>query len=295
MNRAFLALPGSVGLIVLALACPVAAQNLLTNNPGFEANTGYYTPGWGWPDGSPDALRGWVITLDPTGDGYAGAATNQFPQDLEGTHFGYIYSGTGSAGLLETAPAARAPVEAGTTYTCWFLARGDSPSGQALATASLIWYVNRNNDTTNGDPVTLDLILPIRLSTEDPMSTFHITAVAPNGAHYAGVRIARPENNYDPIILDDFVIMAEPTQVSLSIMKNTSHAMLAWPRGLGQHLEENSDPTVTTAWQQVNQPVKGIGATNHTDYPLTEDVRFFRLGGPNAAKKVTNSITAPGS
>jgi len=281
MNRFILTLPGSVGLIVLALALPVTAQNLLTNNTGFEANTAYYTPGWGWPDGSSNALPGWVITLDSSGDGYAGAATNQSPQDLEGTHFGYIYSGTGSAGSLETAPDSRAPVEAGTTYTCWFLARGDSPTGEALATASLIWYVNQNNDITKGDPATLDLILPIRLATEDPMSTFHITAVAPNGAHYAGVRIARPENNYDPIILDDFVIMAEPAQVSLAIMKNTTHSMLAWPRGLGQHLEENSNPAITTGWHKVNQPVKGIGATNYTDYPLTNDVRFFRLAVPN--------------
>jgi hypothetical protein len=295
MNRAFFALPGSVGVIVLALARPAIAQNLLTNNAGFEANTGYYTPGWGWPDGSPDALPGWVITLDPSGDGYAGAAANQSPQDLEGTHFGYIYSGTGSAGFLETAPEFRAPVEAGTTYTCWFLARGDSPSGEALATASLIWYVNQNNGSTSGDPATLDLILPIRLSTEDPMSTFHITAVAPNGAHYAGVRLSRPENNYDPIIVDDFVIMAEPTQVSLSIMKNTTHAMLAWPRGLGQHLEENSNPAITTDWHKVSKPVKGVGATNYADYPLTEDVRFFRLSGPNDSKKLGNSVTAPGS
>jgi hypothetical protein len=280
MNRAILTLPGCVGLIALVVAHPVTAQNLLTNNAGFEANTGYYTPGWGWPDGSPDALPGWVITLDPTGDGYAGAATNQLPQDLEGTHFGYIYSGTGSAGFLETTPDSRAPIEAGTTYTCWFLARGDSPSGEALATASLIWYVNQNNDTTSGDPATLDLILPIRLSTEDPMSTYHITAVAPNGAHYAGVRIARPGNNYDPIIVDDFVIMAEPTRVSVSLSKNSNRAVLAWPRGLGQHLEENSNPAVTSAWHKVNQPIRGIGATNVTDYPLTEDVRFFRVAVP---------------
>ena len=32
-------------IFLLALAAP--AQNLLTNNPGFEANAGYYTPGWG--------------------------------------------------------------------------------------------------------------------------------------------------------------------------------------------------------------------------------------------------------
>lgn len=281
MNRTIRVLPGSVGLAALALALSAPAQNLLTDNAGFEANTAYYTPGWGWPDGAPDALPGWVITLDPAGDGYAGAATNQSPQDLEGTHFGYIYSGTGTAGFLETAPASRAPVEAGTTYTLWFLARGDSPWNEALATASLIWYVNQNSDTTKGDPATLDLTLPARLSTEDPMQAFHITAAAPQAAHYAAVRIARPVNNYDPILVDDFVIMAEPAQVSLSIKKQTSHAVLAWPRDLKHQLEENSNPALPGGWHQVNKPVKGIGPTNYVDYPLTDNARFFRLAAPN--------------
>jgi hypothetical protein len=90
-------------------------QNLLTNNAGFEANIGYYTPYWGYPLGAPDALPGWRINLDPTADGYAGAANDQSPQDLERTNFGYVYSGSGSFGWLETSPESRAPVDAGTT------------------------------------------------------------------------------------------------------------------------------------------------------------------------------------
>jgi hypothetical protein len=104
---------GSLILAALPLLPSARAQNLLTNNAGFEANTAYYTPDWGWPEGSPDALPGWVITLDPTGDGYAGAANNQTPDDLEGTNFAYIYSGTGSSGVLETAPDSRAAVQPG--------------------------------------------------------------------------------------------------------------------------------------------------------------------------------------
>jgi hypothetical protein len=279
MNRFILAFSGSLGLAALALVPSAPAQNLLADNAGFEANTAYYTPGWGWPDGSPDALPGWVITLDPTGDGYAGAGTNQSPQDLEGTHFGYIYSGTGSAGLIETAPASRCPVQVDTTYALWFLARGDSQWGEALATVSLVWYANQNNDTTKGETA-LDLVLPARVSTEDPMQTFHITAVAPQGAHYAGVRVTRPANNYDSLLVDDFVIMAEPTQVSLSINKETPHAELSWPRSHKHHLEENSDPAITSGWHKVNKPVKGIGATNYVDYALTENARFFRLAAP---------------
>ena len=188
MNRSILALAGFLGLAVLAAAPSAPAQNLLTDNAGFEANTGYYTPGWGWPDGSPDALPGWVITLDPSGDGYAGAETNQSPQNLEGTHFGYIYSGTGTPGLLATAPASRCPIQADTTYTLWFLARNDSPWGEVLATVSLVWYPNQANDNDK-EEVTLDLILPARLSTEDPMQTFHITARgSPGSTLRRGVR-----------------------------------------------------------------------------------------------------------
>jgi hypothetical protein len=271
----------AVVLAALALARPAFSQNLLTNNPGFEANTDYYTPGGGWPQGSPDALPGWMITLDAAGDGYAGAANNQSPQDLEGTHFGYIYSGSGSSGLLETAPSSRAPVEAGTTYTLWFLARGDADWGSASASISLVWYVNQNNDVTQGDPATLDLTLPMRLSTSDPMQAFHISAEAPNGAHYAGVRIARPAYNYDPIVVDDFVIMAEPSAIPLSITKKPVEVGLSWPRSLKHKLEETSTLANTNSWHEANKPVKGIGATNYVDYPLADPPRFFRLAAPN--------------
>lgn len=280
MSRSVLVLSGSLALAALAVAPSALAQNLLTDNAGFEANTAYYTPGWGWPDGSPDVLPGWIITLDADGDGYAGAGTNQSPQDLQGTHFGYLYSGTGAPGLLETAPASRCPVEADMTYTLWFLARGDSSWGEALATVSLVWYPNQDNDNDKGE-APLELTLPVRFSTNDPMQTFHISAVAPSGAHYAGVRVTRPADNYDPLLVDDFVIMAEPAQVSLSIKKETSHAVLSWPRNLKHQLEENSNPAITSGWNQVNKPVKGIGATNYVDYPLTERARFFRLVAPD--------------
>jgi hypothetical protein len=277
MNRDILGLAPIAAAAVLLLAPSAPAQNLLTNNTGFEANTAYYAPGWGYPDGSPDALPGWLITLDPASDGYSGAATNQSPQDLEGTHFGYIYSGSGSAGFLETAPGSRASVEAGTSYTLWFLARGDSPWGEALATVSLIWYANNDNDTTKGDPAALDLTLPIRLSQEDPMQPFHITAVAPQAAHYAAVRVTRPAYNYDPMVVDDFVIMAEPTDISLSIKKHGQGVMLYWPRDLRHHLEETTNAAALTGWRSVDKPVRGVGATNHLDYDLTETPRFFRL------------------
>jgi hypothetical protein len=277
--RIILTLSGSVGVAALALVPSVPAQNLLADNAGFEANTAYYTPGWGWPQGAPDVLPGWVITLDTTGDGYAGAASNQSPQDLEGTHFGYLYSGTGSAGLLETAAASRAPIDAGTTYTLWLLARGDSPSGEAFATVSLVWYANQNNNNPKGENA-MNLTLPARIATEDPMQSFYLTAVAPSGAHYAGVRVTRPANDYNPLLLDDFVIMAEPGQVSLSIKNAGPHATLSWPRELKHALQENLDPVISSGWRKVSKPVKGIGATN-VDLTLTNYDRFFRLAPAN--------------
>jgi hypothetical protein len=279
MNRSALALSSLLSLAALAAAPSARAQNLLTDNAGFEANTAYYTPGWGWPDGSPDVLPGWIITLDTNADGYAGANNNQSPQGLEGTNFGYIYSGSGTSGLLETAPASRCPVEADTTYTLWFLARGDSPWAEADATVSLVWYPNQNNDTTKGE-ADLDLALPARVSTDDPMQTFYISAVAPSGAHYAGVRVTRPAYDYNPLIVDDFVIMAEPAQVSLTIKKDSSHAKLSWSRDLKHQLEENTNPAISNGWTKVNKPTQGIGATNYVDYPLTEGARFFRLAVP---------------
>jgi hypothetical protein len=279
MNRSILMLAGALAIDLLVLAPAVHGQNLLTTNDGFEANIAYYTPGWGYPDGSADVLPGWVITLDTNVDGYAGSANNQSPQGLEGTNFAYIYSGSGSSGLLETAPGSRAPVDAGTTYILWFLARGDASWSETLATVSLVWYANQANDSDRGE-VSLDLTLPVRSSTDDPMLTFNITAVAPQGAHYAGVRVIRPPYDYAPLMVDDVVIMAEPLQASLSIKKQTSQAVLSWPRSLKHQLEQTTDPAAATGWTKVNKPVKGIGATNYVDYPLTETARFFRLAAP---------------
>ena len=138
-------------LVLASAATPLEAQNLLTNNAGFEAGFGYYPPGW-------------VITLDATGDGYAGAAANQAPLDLEGTHFGYIYSGTGSSGVLATAADSRAPVEKDRVYTLWFLTRADVSWSEAAMTVSLVWYPNQNNNVTVGQ-TNLDLTLPARLTT----------------------------------------------------------------------------------------------------------------------------------
>ena len=281
MSRPILTLPVSLTLAALALLPSASAQNLLTTNPGFEANTDYYAPGWGWPQGSRDVLPGWVITLDPNGDGYAGAADNQLPQDLEGTHFGYIYSGTGAAGRLETAPDSLAPVERATTYTLWFQARGDASWSESLATVSLVWYANQSHTNTVGNPTNLDLTLPARVAPTDPMQPFHITAAAPSGAHFAGVRVTRPADNYAPVILDDFVIMAEPAAVSLSIKKQGSDAMLSWPRNLKHFLEERSSLSITGDWHAAGKSPKGTGATNYVDYPLTETGRFFRLAAPN--------------
>ena len=267
----------------LALVPSARAQNLLTDNPGFEENIAYYTPGWGWPTGSPDILPGWIITLDLNGDGGAGADINQMPQDLEGTHFGYIYSGTvysgmGAVGLLETAPASRAPIDGGTAYTLWFLARGDV-WGEALVTVSLVWYANQSNNQDKGQ-ADLDLTLPERLSTDDPMQAFHSTAVAPQGAHYAGVRVTRPAYDYASVLVDDFVIMAEPAQVSLSIKKTGSHAKLWWPRSSKYQLQQSSNPADAGGWSNVNKLPKGIGASNYLDYSLDENPLYFRLVAP---------------
>jgi hypothetical protein len=277
MNRSLPTRLVRLTLTALAMYSSANAQNLLTNNAGFEANTGYYTPAWGFPQGSPDVLPGWIISLDLTGDGYAGAASNQLPQDLEGTHFGYIYSGSGTSGFLETAPDSRAAVQAGNTYTLWFLSRGDASWSEASATVSLIWHPNNNNGATVGNPTNLNLVLPIRLSTNDPMQMFHLTAEAPPGAHYASVRVIRPPYDFAPVIIDDFVIMAEAAEVSLSIRQQGPNAKLSWPRSLRYRLEASSDLTKSNAWSAVERPPKGIGATNHHEYPLTEAPRFFRL------------------
>jgi hypothetical protein len=282
MNCRLRFLPLALGWTVLTLLPATRGQNLLTNNPSFEANTAYYTPGWGWPQGAPDALPGWVITLDPTGDGYAGAADNQSPQGLDGTHFGYLYSGTGSSGLLETAPESRAPVAAGATYTLWLLARGDAAGSDALATVSLVWYPNQNNSTTVGTTASLDLQLPARQATTDPLISFHLSAPAPQGAHFAGVRISRPPYDYAPLIFDDVVIMAEPTEVALSVKQAGHHVVLVWPRDLKHALEQNTGVGTgfDQAWQKVNLGVTSVGAFNHASYPMTNNLTVFRLATP---------------
>ena len=257
------------------------AQNLLTNNAGFEATTGYYSPNWGHPYGSLDAISGWRINLDPAADGWAGAVADQSPQGLEGTQFGYVLSGYGEAGSLETSPESRAPVDAGTAYTLWFLARGDSPWDQSLATVSLVWYVNKQNDTTQGDPTNLDLTLPMRTSTTDAMEPYHITAVAPQAAHYAGVRISRTPYDYNSILVDDFVIMPDPVQVTLAVKHSQTNAVLSWPRSLKHELEETDDLLVTNGWHKSNKPVKGLGAENYVEYPVGASPRFFRLAESN--------------
>jgi hypothetical protein len=267
-------------LAALMLVTSVHGQNLLTNNGGFEANTGYYTPGWGYPLGAPDALPGWVITLDPYADGYAGAADNQSLPAMEGTHFGYIYSGSGEAGVLETAPAARAPVEKDTTYTLWFLARCDATWGDARATVSLVWYPNQNSDATTRDPTNLDLILPALVLGDEPMQAFHFTAAAPAGAHYAGVRVTRPAYDYVPLMVDDFVIMAEPAQATLSIKHKGPNVSLHWRRSQKLQLQESSSGLAGT-WRPVNQSPQGVGATNSLDYPATDSIHFFRLAAPH--------------
>lgn len=269
-----------LGLAFLgALSLTAPAQNLLVDNPAFEELTGYYTPGWGYPQGAPDVIPGWVISLDPAGDGYAGAADNQSPEDLEGRNFGYLYSGYGAEGVMETAPESRAPVEAGTTYTLWFLARGDAPWEEASVSVALVWYANSNNYAIKGDAVTLSFTLGARQSTLDPMQSFHLTAVAPPGAHYAAVRVTRPAYNYAPVIFDDFVIMAEPDQVNLSIERKHSDVKISWNRSVKYELQETTDPAATNNWQKVTKAVKGVGSTNLLDYPLDQAVRFFRLTG----------------
>ncbi len=263
--------------LTLTSLIPAPAQNLLLTNPGFEAKTAYYTPAWGYPEGASNALPGWIITLDPGGDGYGGAADNQSPANLEGTNFGYIYSGTGVAGSLETAPEARAAVTAGVPYTLWFLARGDNLGSEAAATVSLIWHLNQNNNDPVGDSTNLDLALPAYVSTGDPLETFHLTAMAPPVTHYAGVRITRPANSYVSVILDDFVIMAEPTEVWLSLKQHGSQTMLSWPRSAKYRLEASSSPARSNGWSRVDQPAKGIGTTNYVELAPTEAARFFRL------------------
>ncbi|MGC3960976.1 MAG: hypothetical protein QM813_24510 [Verrucomicrobiota bacterium] len=263
-------------LVIVSAASPLWAQNLLTNNAGFEVGSGYYTPGWGFPQGSPEVLPGWIITLDPAGDGYAGAAANQSPLDLEGAYFGYIYSGSGSSGVLATAPDSRAPVEKDQVYTLWFLARADVSWSEASMTVSLMWYPNQNNNVTVGQ-TNLNLTLPARLTTDDPMLAFQLTAVAPAGAHFAGVQITRPPYDYAAIIFDDFVLMAEPTDVSLAINSKESNARVSWARSRKFRLETSTTPILSNSWNTVDHPVKGVGDKNHVDYPLTETCRFFRL------------------
>jgi hypothetical protein len=277
MSRSSLRFIGCLLFATSTSALPLSAQNLLTNNAGFEASTGYYTPAWGFPQGSPDVLPGWVITLESTGDGYSGAAADQSPPDLEGTHFGYIYSGTGIPGILETAPGSRAPVEKDRTYTLWFLARGDTSWSEASAAVSLIWYPNQNDTAGVGPPTNLSLTLPAHLSTNDPMLTFHLTAVAPPGAHYAGVRISRPPYDYTSLLLDDFVIMAEPTAVSLAIEPQGPNARVSWVRTRKYRLETSHSLTFSNGWNALDRPVKSVGPMNHVDYPFTETVHFFRL------------------
>jgi hypothetical protein len=151
----------------------------------------------------------------------------------------------------------------------------------SLASVSLVWYPNANNGATVGDPTNLDLTLPAKVSSTDPMQTFHITGVAPPGAHYAGARVTTPPDDYAPVLLDAFVIMAEPTEVSLSIKKQGQDVVVWWPRNLKHQLEVTGALALSNSWHVTGKPPKGIGATNYVDCPLSEPVRFFRLAVPN--------------
>ena len=267
---------------LLASCLTAFSQNLLTNNPGFEANTAYYTPAWGWPQGAPNALPGWLISLDPYGDGYAGAAVSPSIVDLEGSRFGYLYSGYGLvSGALQTAPESRASIEPGRAYTLWFRARGDASWGAAQAEFSLVWHPNANNDATAGTPAVLALLLPPRQSTSDPVIEYHLSAVAPPDAHYAGARITTPAGAYEPVIFDDFVLMAEPDPIGLTIHSQPDKVVVSWPRSARTRLEEVGSLGATNDWQRSQKPVKGIGSSNQVDCPLYEGPRFFRLSPLN--------------
>lgn len=136
-------------------------------------------------------------------------------------------------------------------------------------------YPNNNNSATVGDATNLDLTLPPLVVADDPMQTFQLTAVAPSGAHYAGVRASRPPDDYAPLLVDDFVIMAEPTEVSLSIKKQGSNAKLSWPRSLKHRLEESSNPYSTNGWSVVDKPVKEFVRPSTWTTQWTNTVRFF--------------------
>lgn len=267
--------------IALLLGTTAVAQNLLTNNPGFEAGVAYYTPGWGWPLGSPGALPGWVITLDSCCDGYAGTANNQQVVNLEGTNFAYIYSGNASQGRMETAPENRAAVSAGVTYTLWFRARNDAAWGPASATFSLVWFPNWNNWTTVGSPTTEIVPFPAKIEDTDPLIEYHITAQAPPGAHCAGVQVTRPAYNYEPVIFDDFVLMAEPLAPKIEIKNKQEHIEISWPRSVAKRLEQSSTPKHSGFWTPVDKPVHTLGATSKVEYPIEASVRFFRLADPD--------------
>lgn len=64
MSRFILSRFGCIALTSVLFVPAASAQNLLATNAGFEVNTAYYTPGWGFSDGSPEALPGWMITLN---------------------------------------------------------------------------------------------------------------------------------------------------------------------------------------------------------------------------------------
>jgi hypothetical protein len=71
--------------------------------------------------------------------------------------------------------------------------------------------------------------------------------------------------------------MAEPAAVSLAIEPQGPSARVSWVRSRKYRLETSHNLTLTNGWSAVDQPVKGVGALNHVDYPFTEACQFFRL------------------
>lgn len=166
-----------IALIAGLLAPPSvarAATNLLTTNPSFETATVTCIGN----SSNNTSIAGWLTSLysyNCAGVDSAALAGK------DGTNYARLYGG----GKLETAPAARAAVSAGTSYTLEARVNKSRANTSVVSPAFLriVFYNGAGSGATEVGRVSSPDILPGAATTG--FAVFSVTAVAPAGATHA--------------------------------------------------------------------------------------------------------------
>ena len=200
----------------LAGSSPASAQNILTNNPSFEANAPFINA-----TGNVDGIPGWhavmIDTTPGTYNSFVGAAGDQ-PNTVgrNGSNFGYFHGAT-----LETSAASRAPVTAGQLYQLTFLLKNDQALGDMHPADVTLAFYNNNSTYGSSLPGSVNQTFTLTSTKIDSngggaFTPETIIGVAPAGATFAGVELhALTSATY---ITDNFVLTAIPEPGALGLL-----------------------------------------------------------------------------